>query len=445
MRKTLLVGLCLSVLASAQAKRAVNFEEWTTPQGLHVYYLQANDIPMADISVAFGAGSARDGQHPGIATLTGSLLNQGTSTQNQQQIAVAFDQVGAQFAWEVEKDVATVSLRTLTDPSAYEPALKTFIDVISKPTFPEAEIKNQKNQQLVNILQEQQSPNVVASQRFLANLYGSHPYGHAGLGTADSVKAITAADFTTFYHRYYVAANAVLVIVGNLDKTQAEKVATAIASTLPQGKKAEPIPALTDKKSASLDAIPFPATQSNIIIGQLGIAYKNPDLMTLNVGNHILGGGSLFSRLITEVRVKRGLSYGVYSSFVPLESPGPFMVTLATRKEKAAQALSITADTVAAYIKQGPSEAELAAAKKYITGSFPLRLASNQDISNILITMGFYQLPNDHLDTYIARVNAVTSEKIRAAFLKYLNPQTMLTVQIGDSKPATAPPVPSKT
>jgi zinc protease len=151
------------------------------------------------------------------------------------------------------------------------------------------------------------------------------------------------------------------------------------------------------------------------------------------VGNYILGGGSLVSRLGIEVREKRGLTYGVDSQFLPMPGEGPFVIGLSTKNNQAAQALTITHDTLNAFIQDGPKEQELESAKHYLTGSFPLSLASNRSIANLLLRMSFYHLPDNYLETYVARINSVTNDEIKLAFKQHVNPDKMLLVTVGQS------------
>jgi zinc protease len=168
-------------------------------------------------------------------------------------------------------------------------------------------------------------------------------------------------------------------------------------------------------------------------LGQVGIDHSNPNYFPLMVGNYILGGGSMVSRLSQEVREKRGLTYGIDSQFAPMPGEGPFIISLSTKNKETANALKITEDTLHTFINEGPNKQELEAAKQYLTGSFPLSLASNRSIATLLLRMAFYHLPDNYLDTYVARINAVTQDEIKKAFKQQINPEKLLLITVGQS------------
>ncbi|MCG8098279.1 MAG: insulinase family protein, partial [Candidatus Thiodiazotropha taylori] len=177
--------------------------------------------------------------------------------------------------------------------------------------------------------------------------------------------------------------------------------------------------------------IPFPSTQSHLYLGQPGLKRGDPDYFPLYVGNHILGGSGLVSLLSEEVREKRGLSYSVYSFFIPMRQLGLFQVGLQTKNEQADEALKVVKDTLQRYITEGPTDEELKAAKQNITGGFPLRIASNGKIVEYLAVIGFYDLPLDYLDRFVERIEAVSKEQIRDAFKRRVDSERLVRVQVG--------------
>jgi zinc protease len=408
-------------------------EKWRTPNGVQVVFYQAMEVPMLDISMAFAAGSAYDGAQYGLSALTTHLMNQGNAGQDATAIAEALANTGAQFDAETSRDMTVFNLRTLTKKDALEQSIKTFNQIISHPDFPEEAFKREKSQQLMSIEQVDESPDDVASLNFFQTLYQKHPYAHPVNGTIPTLGKITPRNVADFYKQYYIANNAILVLVGALDSKQAHQIAEQLTHDLPQGKAAGTIPKATPLSNAEQINIPFPSSQTIVRLGQIGIDHHNPNFFPLVVGNYILGGGALVSRLAVEVREKRGLTYGVDSQFVPMPGEGPFIISLSTKNDQATNALDITHNTLSRFITNGPSNAELEAAKKYLTGSFPLSLASNRTIASLLLRMAFYHLPDDYLDTYVARVNAVTNEEIKLAFKQQVNPDKLLLVTVGQS------------
>lgn len=408
-------------------------EQWVTNNGVKVVFYQAMEVPMLNISMAFAAGSAYDGSNYGLSALTAHLMDQGNAGKDATTLAESLADNGAQFDAETSKDMAVFSLKTLTSEPALTQATKIFTQIITQPDFPDEAFTNEKKQQLMAIEQIQESPEDVAMLNFFKTLYQDHPYAHPIIGTDSSLKQITKNQVIDFYKHYYVSNNAVLVLVGALDKQQAHQLADQITKQLKPGTLAELPPKANQLKQAEVVNIPFPSSQTVVRLGQVGIDHQNPDYFPLVVGNYILGGGALVSRLSQEVREKRGLTYGVDSKFVPMPGEGPFIISLSTKTSQANTALDITQKTLARFINKGPSKEELNSAKKYLTGSFPLSLSSNRDIAALLTRMAFYNLPPSYLDTYVAKINAVTHEQIVQAFQKQIDPNKLLLVTVGKS------------
>lgn len=427
--------LTLSLLFTTFAVSATpEIERWQTDNGTQVLYVQAEALPMLDLRLVFDAGAARDGDLPGTALMTISMLEEGAAGMSANEIASGFADVGARFSTNSERDMAVLSLRTLTDPVAQKPAVELFSKVVSEPDFPEAAFKRLQNQRKTRLQSEKQSPGSVASRAFYQQLYSDHPYANMPSGTDESVDALSTAALKTFYEQFYVAENAVLVIVGDVDRKQAEQLADIVTATLPAGQQAPALPEVPPLESAKQETIEHPSTQTHLLVGQPGMTRHDPDFFPLYVGNHILGGSGLVSVINDEIREKRGLSYSAYSAFVPMRAKGPFMMSLQTRNEQADEALSVLKKTLTDFIENGPDKSQLTAAQKNITGGFALRVDSNQEIADYLAMMGFYQLPLDYLQTFRDKVNAVSVDEIQDAFQRRINPANLLTVKVGGQK-----------
>ena len=234
-----------------------------------------------------------------------------------------------------------------------------------------------------------------------------------------------------FYQEYYTAQNGVLSIVGNITQAQAEQLANKISMTLPQGKLAPKLPPVQMIEKPITKNINFKASQTNIIYGQLGITYQDPELFALRVGNYILGGGSLVSRLFKIVRDKEGLTYSIYSTFSPMAETGPFIINFSTKKASTDKAINLTESLLKQFLQSGPTEQELNSAKKYLIGSYPLRYDSNADIADALIYLGIYNLPKDYFKTYTKKIKAVTINDINKAFKKHIKPNKMVLISVG--------------
>lgn len=429
---SLIATLLLSTASLAHAN-SFKTEKWQTKNGVQVIFYKAMEVPMLDVSLAFAAGSAYDGKDYGLSALTTHMMNQGNAGKDATAMAESLADNGSQFNAESGKDMVIFNLRTLTSQKQLAESVATFSQIITHPDFPQDAFVRQKDQQLMSIQQIQESPDEVASLHFFQALYHDHPYGHAITGSSKSVNAIQKKQLVDFYKHYFVGSNAILVLVGAVDSTQAHQLAEQLTGELPQGNPASPIGPAPQLVSAATVKVPYPSSQTLVRLGQIGIEHHNPNYFPLVVGNYILGGGSLVSRLALEVREKRGLTYGVDSQFVPMSGNGPFLISLATKGNQAKTALKLTEDILQTFINTGPDQQELDAAKQYLTGSYPLSLASNRNIANLLLRMAFYQLPDNYLDTYVARINAVTIADIKKAFKEQIHPNQLLLVEVGNS------------
>ena len=424
---------CILLTFSQITLAAAKIEHWQTIGGSRVYYVHTEGLPMADIQVVFNAGSASDGQQFGLSALTADLLDTGAGKWNADEIAQRFESVGAQFGVSSSMDTTTVSLRTLTDKTLFDKALETMQVILTKPAFNQADFKREQRRTLSGLKQQEESPAALASIAFYNALYGTHPYAHPESGVIKTVSAFKAADIRHFYQKSYVADNAIVVIVGALSKQQAEQTAEQLLAGLPLGKRPEALPDVAMPLKATQQHIEFPSSQTHVLVGLPGSYRKDPDYFNLYVGNHILGGSGLVSKLFDEIREKRGLAYSASSNFMPMLKPGPFLISLQTRNDQTAQALQVLNQTLADFINKGPTEVELTAAKKNITGGFAMRFDTNKELAGYVAMIGFYEMPLDYLDTFQQKTEQVTVASITDAFKRRVNLQLLQTITVGKS------------
>ena len=436
---TALLSISAAAWFAPIANAIPQIEHWQTSNGVPVYFIQAHDLPMVDLRLTFDAGSARDASKPGTAMMTNGMLAEGAGGLSSQQLAEQFDNVGAQFGNSVSRDMTWLQLRSLTDPKYLQPSLAALEKILNKPNFPQDAWQREIKRLQFAVKAKQQSPAAIAEDAFNVALYGDHPYASPEEGTEQSLAALKLKDLQTFYKRYYVSQNAILVIVGDLDRSQAEKIAQDLLANLQSGEKPAAIPPVPMLAAAKNIQIPFPSQQSHVLIGQPASRRGDLDYFTLYVANHILGGSGIASRLMDEVREKRGLAYSVYSYFMPLREYGPFELGLQTRSDQTQQALDIANQTLRDYVQQGPTEKELSAAISNITGGFALRIDSNAKLAEYLSMINFYNLPLDYLDRFVDNIRAVNVAAIRDALKRNLDPQKMVTVVVG---PQTEPAKP---
>ena len=429
---------CLSgpALASQASKAPTShngpeIQTWKTSNGAKVVYVYAPQLPMLDVRIVFDAGSARDGDKPGVASMTNEMLAQGAGKWDTNQLAERFDDVGARYSNSAARDMAVVQLRSLTQQPLLQQALDSLQAVINQPRFDAAELERLRQQVQVGLENQQQSPEAMATKVFFKTLYAGHPYALPTIGTKESVSKLQVADLQAFYRRYYVGKNALVAIVGAVQQGDARKLAEKLVGGLPQGEHAAALPVPAGLQKAERIQLPHPSSQTHILVGQIGMKRGDKDYFALYVGNHILGGGGFGSRIVDEIREKRGLAYSSYSYFAPMRVEGPFIMGLQTRNEKRDEALSVLDKTLNKYIKQGPTRKELKHAKRNITGGFALRIDSNRDIVQYIAMIGFYGLPLDYLNNFNAKVEKVSVAQIKDAFSRRIHPNKLLTVMVG--------------
>lgn len=425
--KRLLTAVVI-LLISQVTLAGVKIEHWISPSGARVYFVESRVLPMLDIQVDFAAGSMFDPTgKSGLAALTRGTLDLGAGKFDETAIAEQMADIGANLGGGADTDRASVALRTLSAKDKREPALEILKNVLHAPRFDSAIFEREKTRTIAGLKEAMTRPDSIGGKAFWAAMYPNHPYGRQA--TPESIAALSRDDLTAFYARYYSAANASITLVGDLSRNDAEKIAESIAAGLPKGEPAT-LPAAPEKPKKSLIQLAHPASQAHVFIGLPAIERGNPDYFPLVVGNYSLGGGGFVSRLMKEVRDKRGYAYSVYSYFAPMRQTGPFQIGLQTKRSQAKDAIKVTRDVLDGFLKDGPTEDELSAAKANLTGSFPLRLDSNKKLLENVAVIGFYGLPLDYLDQYQAKVQAVTVDQIKAAFARHVRPENLITVTV---------------
>lgn len=418
---------------SLSAEAGVKIQQWQTASGAAVYFVENHDLPIVDVSVNFAAGSARDtAELSGLAGVTRYLMTLGAAGMSDEVIANKMADIGAILGGDFDADRAGFKLRTLSSEREQTQALEVFAKILQKPDFPQAVLNREKARIISGLQESATQPESISSKAFMAAMYATHPYSLDASGEVDSIAKIKREDLQNFYAKHYGAKGAVIAMMGDLTREQANKIAENITSALPVADAVPAIAAVTLPTQPREQRIAHPATQSHILLGYPGIKRGDPDLFTLYVGNYILGGGGFVSRLTEEVREKRGLAYSVYSYFMPMAELGPFQIGLQTKKEQADVALKLVHQTLDKFLQQGVTEAELKAAKANIIGGFPMRIDSNSKILDYLAVIGFYKLPLNYLDTYNENVAKVTTAQIKEAFNRRLKPENFVTIIVGD-------------
>jgi zinc protease len=432
-------------LLAARALAAIPIQHWTQPSGAQIYFVESPTLPMVDVRMDFDAGGRREpADKAGLAAVTVGMTSKGVaahgseSALDENQLGEAWADLGAGFDEGASSDRLSFSLRTLTYPDILPKAAALAARQIGEPSFPEDVWQRERQRLQAAVREANTRPGTIAGKAYAAAVYGSHPYGYEM--TEESLAHIQIADIRQFY-TLLQPCRAKVSIVGAVTREQADKLATTLLSRLPAAAagKCEALPTVPEVAPITapvVKEIPFASAQAHVLMGQPGYKRSDPDYFPLLVGNYILGGSALVSRLPLEVREKRGLSYSANSSFSPGLHAGAFTVSLQTRPDQAQEALKVARDVVARFVAEGPTEEELKAAKGFLIGGFPLLIDSNRKLLENVANIAWNNLPLDYLDTWTAHVQAVTAAEVKAAFVRKLHPDRMVTVIVG-AQPAT--------
>ena len=457
MTRRALAVLALALLTAQAALAAIPIQQWSLPNGARVWLVESHGIPMVDVQVDFDAGARRDpAGKSGLAGVTARMTSKGIAAGgnamapaisvganepalDENQVSEAWADLGGSFGGGASADRMSFTMRSLTYPDLLPKAVQLAARQLGEPSFPEAVWLRDRERMSASIREANTRPATVAGRAFAAAVYGSHPYGFET--TEASLTQIGVGDMRGFYRAHIEPCRARVSMVGDVTRAQAETLVNDLLARLPQrdGALCDALPPVADVPpltQARVEAIPFQSAQAHVLIGQPGYKRSDPDFFPLTVGNYILGGGGFVSRLTSEVREKRGLSYSVYSYFAPGLHAGAFTVGMQTRPDQTAQAVTVSRAVLERFVTDGPTESELKAAKDNLVGGFALRIDSNRKLLDNVSNIAWNNLPLDYLDTWTRQVERVTLADVKAAFGRKLQPGRMVVVTVGATDPA---------
>ena len=429
-----------ALLAALSAQAAIPIQHWTLANGAKVYLAATDALPIVDVQIDVDAGSRRDpAAQAGLASASAGMVEKGVRASDagpaldENALGEAWADLGASFGAGAGAERTSFSLRSLSDPALLDRAVALAAREIGEPSFP-ADVWQREREQINAALKEADTkPGTVSARTFSQAVYGTHPYGQET--TEATLATIDVETMRTRYAQLILPCRAKVSIVGAVTRVQADAIATRLLARLPaQDGRCEPlpvVPAIAALAAPKEERIPFASAQAHVVIGQPGYLRTDPDHFALTLGNYILGGGGFVSRLMNEVREKRGLVYGISSGFAPGLHAGAFRVGFQTRPDQADAAVQVSREVLAKFVADGPTKAELKAAKDNLIGGFPLLLDSNRKLLGNVSNIAWNDLPLDYLDTWTARMNAVTVADIKAAFARKLQPERMVTVVVG--------------
>ncbi len=425
----LAASLGLLLLAALPARAAVDIQEVTSPGGFTAWLVEEHSIPFVSLEIRFKGGASLDrpGKRGAVNLMTG-LIEEGAGDLNAQEFAKAQEELAARYEFDVHDDSLAISARFLTE---YRDASVDLLKLaLTEPRFDEDAVERVREQVLSIIRSDSTDPDDIASRTFEALAFGDHPYGSSLNGTLDSVAALTRDDIVTAHADVLTRDKVYVGAVGDITAEELGVLLDRLLGDLPETGASMP-----DEAELSLTGgvtvVPFDTPQSVAVFGHSGIRRDDPDFFAAFVMNQILGGGNFSSRLMQEVREKRGLTYGVYSYLVDKDYAQMVMGRFASANERIADAIAVVRDEWAKIAEEGVTEKELADAKTYLTGAYPLRFDGNAQIAGILVGMQLSDLPIDYIATRNDKVNAVTLEDIKRVAARLVRPDALRFVVVG--------------
>ncbi len=404
--------------------------------GMVLLLSEKHDIPMVTINMALRAGSTSvPADKPGLASITAALLTQGTTRRTASQIQQEIDFIGGSLSTGGGEDFASAHLRVLKKD--IRTGLDLLSDVLMNPVFDQKEIDRKVKETLAEIRRQKEEPNIVAGQAFAKAVFGNHPYGRTNDDVASYLPKLTRKDIVDFYSARYTPDNSIIAVVG--DVSEKEIVALLNEYFKSWRKRGKPLPALAPPPAIEktvVQKIDKDVAQANIDMGHVGISRENPDFYAVMVMNYILGGGGFSSRLMDNIRDNKGLAYDVHSGFAAQKEPGAFTVVIQTKNESANDVIAETLKEIRRIQEEPVTGKELADAKAYLSGSFPLRMDTSAKIAGMLTSIEIYHLGLDYPQKYLALIKGITRDDVQRVAKKYLHPDKMVIVVVANQEKA---------
>jgi zinc protease len=407
--------------------------------GAHLFFVESKTIPMVNIGIDFPGGFAHDNKDRiGVSNFTSQLMNKGSkikgAIKDEAFIADSISDLGSMISFSTGKELTSVRIKTLSSAEVLNPLVDQVSDMLAYPIFNNKILEREKSIEISELLESETKPEYILSKQFKKMIYRDNPLGNDE--TVNSIKAIKIDDLKKFHQTYYRANKMNVLIIGDLSRDKAIELATKLTAKLPngpeQGIEIPPLSPLTMQDIQKREVkISHPSQQAHIQMGMTSPPRNDPDYFPLLVGNYILGGGGFVSRLMSEIREKRGLAYSVSSYFYPAKNSGYFVAGMQTQKNQSEESIKLLKQTIDEFIKNGPTDDEVLAAKNNLINGFPLRIDSNSKLLDNLSAIAWFDLPLNTLDEWTNEVKKVKKEDINRVFKKNLDMEKMITVVVG--------------
>ncbi|MEX5506286.1 pitrilysin family protein [Pseudomonas putida] len=405
-------------------------QEWTTDSGTGVKFVEARGLPIVDIVLRFKAGTTQDTVLPGLASLAFYMLDEGSQQHTATQQAEQLERLGAVMEKQIRLEHATLSLRSLSTEALLDPALALFIDLVARPAFTADALAKIKSQLLRHNASREDHPRLRARSEAFRHMFSGHQYGNPLGSTQQGIDQATPEDLRRFHQLAYCASNLDIVVVGDLSLAQAQAVSQRISQALPQGWSAIELPAATPAAGTTFNVEQPGASSAVLIALPMGVPANHPEYPAMVLANEVLGSG-IASRLMNELRHRRGLTYGIYTRVNALSAGGLFSVEWDIAPEYVEGSKVLVETLLREFIDQGPTQAELQMACKQLAGQLLREVAQNKNLAALLTHLTYQCQPANYLDTCIDRLAILTPADVRAVMQRRLDLSQAVRVSVG--------------
>lgn len=419
----------VAMLAALPARAGVDIQEITTPGGIDAWLVEEHSIPFVALELRFRGGTSLDAPDKrGAVNLMTGLLEEGTGDMDSRAFARATEEIAAEFSYGAGDDAVSVSARFLTETR--DEAIELLRASITAPSLAPEAIERVRAQVIAGLNSGLKDPDTIARNTFAGLVFGDHPYGSPEEGTIESVSALTRDDLLAAHRAVFARDRVYVSAVGDITADELSALLDRLLGDLPET--GAPLPGRADQNlPGGIEVVDFDTPQSSVIFGQPGIDREDPDFFAAYILNHIIGGGGFESRLMTEVREKRGLTYGVYTYLSDKDNGEVWVGSVSSANDRVAEAIAVIREQWARIREEGVTAEELNDAKTYITGAYPLRFDGNGTIANIAVGMQIDGFPKDYIATRNDRMNAVTLEDVNRVARELLDPDKLTFVVVG--------------
>jgi zinc protease len=432
--------LFVALITALPAQAEVKIQEVTSPGGITAWLVEEPSIPFLALELRFRGGGSLDrtGKRGALNLMTG-LLEEGAGDLDSRGFARALEDLAASFGYDLGADALSISAKFLTE--SRDDAVALLRSSIVEPSFNASDIERVRGQVMTGLRSDTKDPDEIAGKAFNAMAFGNHPYGTSLSGTMESVTALTRDDLVAAHKDIFAKDRLYVGAVGDITPTDLGLLLDQLLGDLPETGAAQPTDAEVTIEGG-VTVIEFDTPQSVALFGHKGIGLEHPDYFAVNVLNQVLGGGSFESRLMNEVREKRGLTYGVNSFLAPRDHAATYQGNVASANDRIAEAIAVIRDEWAKASEQGVTPDELRDAKTYITGAYPLRFDGNGPIARIMVGMQMLGLPIDYIATRNDKVDAVTLDDVKRVAGELLDADGLHFVVVGKPEGLVTGPLP---